>query len=258
MKLKSTLLYLSLGLLLWVGCSGNTEIDETIEYSETKTETNKDQEETGTASSEDEKKTFRILSLGDSYTIGESVCDTCKFPEQLKTALKSEFDTKVEFELQVIAQTGWTTSSLISAINAEKPKDNFDLVTLLIGVNNQFQGRPFSLFENEFIRLVNTATRLANSQKDKVIVVSIPDYAFTPFGKGNVNISNGIDRYNNFAENYCESISVSYVNITDITRDGLNNTALVASDRLHPSALAYSKFVERILPVALEKLKSQF
>ncbi|WP_136480358.1 SGNH/GDSL hydrolase family protein [Cognatitamlana onchidii] len=200
-----------------------------------------------------QNKSLKILSLGDSYTIGERVCETCRFPEQLKRELSEKFN-QGNIDLQIIARTGWTTSSLIGAITSEKPRNDFDLVTLLIGVNNQFQGRPFSLYEDEFVKLVNTAVRLANGKKDRVIVVSIPDYAFTPFGRGNVNISKGIDTYNTFAENYCKSIDISYVYITDITREGLNNTALVASDGLHPSELAYSKFVERILPLALNKL----
>ena len=199
---------------------------------------------------------FKLLALGDSYTIGENVCTSCRFPEQLKDSLMVNFDAQDSFSLEIIAQTGWTTTNLISAIGASNPTSDHDLVTLLIGVNNQYQGKPFALYETEFITLVNTAIALANNDPSNLIVVSIPDYAYTPFGQ-NFNpeyISEQLDVYNLYAENYCQDNGLSYVYITDITRQGLANPELVANDNLHPSALAYSKFVERILPLALEKL----
>ena len=200
----------------------------------------------------------KLLSLGDSYTIGQSVCETCRFPEQLKSELESSSNTSGNLELQVIAQTGWTTTNLISAIESVSPNNDFDIVTLLIGVNNQFQGRDFSLYETEFPALVNTASALASNNPANVIVVSIPDYAYTPFGQGfndSGQISVEIDQYNQFAEDYCSENGISFVYITDITRQGLDNPDLVASDGLHPSELAYSIFVDRILPIALEKLE---
>ena len=200
----------------------------------------------------------KILALGDSYTIGQSVCQTCKFPEQLKDSLLDNLPDTYNFSLQVIAQTGWTTTNLIAAISSEKPALDFDLVTLLIGVNNQYQNKPFTVYESEFPYLVDKAIRSAKENKSKVIVVSIPDYAFTPFGQGSnnaQNISTQIDQYNLFAKNYCDSNDIAFVNITDITRLGLQQSNLVATDGLHPSKIAYSKFVERILPLALEKVE---
>lgn len=202
------------------------------------------------------KKNLKILSLGDSYTIGESVCVKCKFPEQLKDSLLKEFSSETTIDLKVIARTGWTTTNLIDAIDAENLTADYDLVTLLIGVNNQYQRKDFSIYESEFPKLVNTAIKAGNNDKKNIIVVSIPDYAFTPFGRGNTSISSDIDNYNNFAKNYCEANGITFVNITDITREGLTNTALVASDNLHPSTLAYTKFVGRILPFALEKIQN--
>ncbi len=194
-------------------------------------------------------KQFNYLALGDSYTIGQSVCTTCRFPEQLKARLETLYPTN-PFLLQVIARTGWTTTNLISEINLVNPATNFDLVTLLIGVNNQYQRKPFSLYEQEFPALVNKAIMLAKGDKTNVLVVSIPDYAFTPFGNGAGNISNEISQYNTFAQVYCSQNQIEFVYITDITRQGLSNPALVASDGLHPSELAYAQFVERILPKA--------
>ena len=198
--------------------------------------------------------TFKILSLGDSYTIGQSVCETCRFPEQLKSNLETKFPLST-FGLQIIAQTGWTTTSLIGAINNVNPQNNFDIVTLLIGVNNQYQNKPFSIYEEEFPQLINTAITKAKGDSSNVIVVSIPDYAYTPFGNEDVSISQEINSYNNFAANYCSQNNISFVNITDITRQGLVNPNLVASDNLHPSELAYSLFVERILPVVVQKIQ---
>ncbi|KAA5827940.1 SGNH/GDSL hydrolase family protein [Algibacter amylolyticus] len=200
-------------------------------------------------------QTIKYLALGDSYTIGQSVCETCRYPEILKRDILKNLDSVSNLVLSVIATTGWTTTDLINAITNENPSSDFDLVTLLIGVNNQYQNIAFNVYQSEFPKLVNTAIAKAKGNKEHVIVVSIPDYAYTPFGRGNTNISADLDRYNTFAKNYCDSNNITYVNITDITRQGLENPNLVANDGLHPSELAYSMFVERLLPVAIEKLK---
>lgn len=197
----------------------------------------------------------RYLALGDSYTIGQSVCETCRFPEQLKTALESATNRSVD--LEIIATTGWTTTNLISAITSAAPESGRDLVTLLIGVNNQYQHQSFSVYESEFPQLVNTAVSLANGDKSKVIVVSIPDYAYTPYGQFSSNpnqISAEIDQYNDFARQYCQDHDIVFVGITDITREGLDDPSLVAPDGLHPSATAYTRFVSRILPEGIAAL----
>jgi len=200
---------------------------------------------------------YKILALGDSYTIGESVCDTCRFPEQLKDSLALKLEEST-FNLDIIARTGWTTTNLINAINNENPANEYDLVTLLIGVNNQYQQKPFSLYTSEFPQLLDKAIALAKGDKTNVIVISIPDYAYTPYGQSTsdpTKISNELNTYNDFAENVSNQKEVSFIYITDITRQGLNNPELVASDGLHPSKLAYTKFVELIRPIAMEKLE---
>jgi lysophospholipase L1-like esterase len=200
---------------------------------------------------------YKILALGDSYTIGESVCDTCRFPEQLKDSLALKLEGST-FDLDIIARTGWTTTNLINAINNENPTNDYDLVTLLIGVNNQYQNKPFSVFTSEFPQLLDKAIALAKGDKTNVIVISIPDYAYTPFGQSTSNptkISDELNTYNDFAGNYSNQKEVSFVYITDITRQGLINPELVASDGLHPSKVAYTKFVEQLRPVAMEKLE---
>jgi len=196
-------------------------------------------------------RNLKYLALGDSYTIGQSVCETCRFPIQLQDSIKKHDASIGFFSTQIIATTGWTTSNLKAAIATQNPTNDFDLVTLLIGVNNQYQNKPFSLFEQEFPELIVTAIQKAKGKKENLIVVSIPDYAYTPFGQGSMAISQGIYQYNAYIENYCIQNNIKFVNITDITRQGLAQPNLVATDGLHPSTLAYSKFVERILPKAL-------
>jgi acyl-CoA thioesterase-1 len=159
---------------------------------------------------------INYLALGDSYTIGQSVCETCRFPIQLQDSLKKYFPSNKTVSTKIIATTGWTTTNLKNAIASQNPANNYDFVSLLIGVNNQYQNKPFSLYEQEFPELVNIAITKAKGIKANVIVVSIPDYAYT--------------------------------HITDITRLGLFQPNLVANDGLHPSEIAYTKFVERILP----------
>lgn len=193
-------------------------------------------------------KSVNYLALGDSYTIGQSVCETCRFPEQLKTNLKM-FYPETNFSLKVIARTGWTTSNLITAVNNENLESNYDLVTLLIGVNNQYQHMDFVVYEKQFPQLLDKAIQLAKGDKNNVIVLSIPDYAYTPFASNYDNtykmmISNEINKYNAFAESTCISNGVSFISITDITRQG--SSTLVASDGLHPSESAYKLFVDRI------------
>jgi len=205
-------------------------------------------------------KSINYLALGDSYTIGQSVCETCRYPEQLKTKLQTIYP-ETAFSLKVIATTGWTTANLISAIDSQNPESNYDLVTLLIGVNNQYQHLDFSIYEKEFPQLLNKAIALAKGNNKNVIVLSIPDYTYTPFAanysdSNRMKISNEINQYNSFAENCCISRNVAFISITDITRQGLNNPSLVASDGLHPSETAYKMFVERMIPqikTALQK-----
>lgn len=128
---------------------------------------------------------------------------------------------------------------------------------MLIGVNNQFKSRPFSQYETEFTVLLNKVISLAGNDSNKVIVLSIPDYYFTPYGQsnGNQQISTELDEYNYFAKSTAKAKGVTFLDITDITRKGLNEMELVATDGLHPSVLAYEKFVERLYPLVSTRLK---
>ncbi|MCC4211645.1 SGNH/GDSL hydrolase family protein [Leeuwenhoekiella parthenopeia] len=237
---------------LCVGCAAGDDVSGFEPQTETPAETpaspNPDTELSGT---------YNYLALGDSYTIGESVCETCNYPMQLKTAFKNE--TQADLSVKIIARTGWRTESLIQAIKGENPAQNQDLVTLLIGVNNQYQGGSLETYKIQFKELLETAVKLAKGDRDRVVVLSIPDYAFTPFGQSTTNpeeITAEINAFNEAAENIATSSDVSFLNITDITRKGIEDPELVALDALHPSEKAYAKFVERLLPIALEILKT--
>jgi lysophospholipase L1-like esterase len=187
---------------------------------------------------------IRFLALGDSYTIGQSVPANEKWPEQFRDSLQARaysFDT-----LSVIAQTGWTTQNLLSMIDGKQlDQKNYNLVSLLIGVNNQYQGQPVSIYPAQFQRLLDSAIQYAGGNPDHVFVVSIPDYAYTPFGQNDPQISAEIDEFNHINDSISNANGVTYFNITPISRSG--QSGLVASDNLHPSGYQYSLWVELMM-----------
>ncbi|MES2779231.1 MAG: SGNH/GDSL hydrolase family protein [Bacteroidota bacterium] len=197
-------------------------------------------------------KTIRYLALGDSYTKGESVSQRESFPYLLTDHLNKDSHSEV-LETKVIAQTGWTTTSLLASINEQEFTDTYDLVTLLIGVNNQYQGKSIEAYQRDFIQCLQKATELAGGKSNKVVVISIPDYGYTPFGAGNREvISADIDAFNGVNKSIADSIGVSYINITSISRSGFEG--LVASDGLHPSGKQYKLWVDAMQVVVKEKV----
>ncbi len=202
-----------------------------------------------------DRPTYSYLALGDSYTIGESIPAKSSFPKQLEKSLEESLGVKVQ--TQILARTGWRTDNLLDAIEAADLNTYYDFVTLLIGVNNQYQDIPFVRYEEEFPKLLSYALRLANGNSSRVIVVSIPDWGFTPFGQNQdrQKISSEIDEYNAFAKKIAEDSQVHFVNITDISREGIERPELVANDGLHPSKEAYKLFVDRIGPIISTRLK---
>lgn len=187
------------------------------------------------------------LALGDSYTIGQGVSPDMRWPNQLSAALESE-DIHVK-DLDIIAQTGWTTTNLLNGIDMVNPGP-YDMVSLLIGVNNQYQSKPFELYETEVEILLNKAVQLAGSI-DKVFVVSIPDYGVTPYGLGNEEqIAQELDEYNAYMKSRCDALGIPFINITEISRELGNSEGALANDNLHPSGEQYAAWVVEILPVA--------
>ena len=189
---------------------------------------------------------IKFLALGDSYTIGEAVAESERWPVQLINQLRKkgyQADNP-----KIIATTGWRTDDLKNAILNENPPRDYNLVSLLIGVNNQYQGKSAESYGPEFHELLQMAIEFAGGDKSKVFVVSIPDYGFTPFGKEKKeSITMAIDEFNTLNEKITRSLGVKYFNITDISRKGFEDPELVASDGLHPSGKMYRLWVERIL-----------
>lgn len=203
----------------------------------------------------DQPKThkFKYLALGDSYTIGESVADDERFPAQLVKRLSAEgFDMG---DPLIIAKTGWTTDELSAAIKEKNVKDTFNIVTLLIGVNNQYRGRSAEEYRGELKQLIETALRYAGGKKENVIIISIPDWGVTPFAEGRdrKKIAEEIDLFNKVKKEESDNYGIRFYDITVISRDP--DPALVAADGLHPSAKMYKKWVDKIYNDIKESLK---
>ena len=194
------------------------------------------------------KAPIKFLALGDSYTIGESVAVDERWPEQLAAALRAK--GKQIDGPRIIGVTGWRTDQLKKAIEEAQLKNDYGMVSLLIGVNNQYQKRTAESYAPEFEELLNIAIKLAGGKKENVFVVSIPDYGYTPFGKPRqAEITAAIDKFNETNLAITKRLGVRYVNITDLTREGLEKPEYVAGDGLHPSGKMYALWVKRILPV---------
>ncbi len=198
---------------------------------------------------------IKYLALGDSYTIGESVKEQERYPVQLVAALNKD-GLSVE-KPKIIARTGWTTDELQDAIQKENIKDTFGLVSLLIGVNNQFRNYSLAQYQIEFDSLLRQAIRFAGGKKEKVFVISIPDYGFTPFGqkRNAAKITEGIDVFNATNQVITDSYGISYFNITPISRQGISQPSLVATDELHPSGEQYLLWVNSFYNEVKAKLK---
>jgi lysophospholipase L1-like esterase len=203
------------------------------------------------AENQSELAPIKYLALGDSYTIGQGIETIESWPMQLGVKL-SENGFSVE-KNEIIAQTGWETTDLLNAL-ADSSLEDYNLVSLLIGVNNQFSNQPFETYTTEFDILLNQAIDLAGPTR--VFVVSIPDYGVTPFGSSNSeNIALELDAYNAYAASKCDSLHIAYINITGISRQLGASDGALANDNLHPSSTQYGKWVEEILPTVLEILE---
>jgi lysophospholipase L1-like esterase len=197
---------------------------------------------------------IRYLALGDSYTYGQNVAENERFPNQLVTNLAKQGIQVTN--LHSIARTGWTTDELQAGITAAAIADStYDIVSLLIGVNNQYRNRSVEVYKTEFTELLNQAVKFAGGRKNRVVVVSIPDYAYTSFGGGSARISAGIDEFNAANEQITRASSIAYINITPISREGIKDPSLVASDGLHPSGKQYGRWVLDMMPTILTFFK---
>ncbi len=196
-------------------------------------------------------RSLRYLALGDSYSIGEGVAVHERWPTRLARALEKSGFALVE--VQIVARTGWTTSDLNDAIDDAGPEGPFDVVSLLIGSNNQFREHYIGEYRMEFVGLLDRAIGFASGDPSRVIVVSIPDWGVTPFGASYEpeKVAAEIDAFNAVGEEAAERAGANWVDVAAISRR--TDPGLVG-DKLHPSGVQYEVWVEVILPVALTAL----
>jgi lysophospholipase L1-like esterase len=198
---------------------------------------------------------LQYLGLGDSYTIGQSVQESERFLAQTVKLLASQNVTIKT--VKYIAITGWTTANLIDAITSQDLAPNFDIVTLLIGVNDQYQHLDASDYRTRFTALLNTAVKLAGSRPSRVFVVSIPDYSATPYvyEPDKARVSKEIDAFNAINKEITLANKIAYIDITPGSRDAATDLSLVANDGLHPSGKEYAKWAALLAPVIKNALK---
>lgn len=197
------------------------------------------------------------LALGDSYTIGELVPEAGRWPVQLAVQLREHgIDIAAP---RIIATTGWTTDELALALDLAEPIGEWDLVSLLIGVNNQYRDRSVVQYAAEFLELLQRAIGYAHGRADRVLVLSIPDWSATPLGatdpRGLIAIGDELDVFNLRAAELCERNGVAFVDVTPVSRERGAEPDMVAEDGLHPSAAMYAQWTTLALPVAERLLR---
>lgn len=212
----------------------------------------------GCSESDSLAPTFSYLALGDSYTIGESVSETERWPVLLSNDLK---ERGIDLGLpKIIARTGWRTNQLMDSLeSAPNIQEKYELISLLIGVNNQFQGRSVESFIPEFEALLQKAISLVADNTDRVIVLSIPDYGKVPFfrNRGGDAIGREIDSFNEASKTICDRYGVKYFDITPLSREVENDNELISSDLLHPSGKMYQLWVDLIIDDVANRLKNE-
>lgn len=188
------------------------------------------------------------LALGDSYTIGEGVVAEDRYPNHLVQLCKTKGWSG---QVQIIAKTGWTTGELLQELEQHKPTTNFNLVTLLIGVNNQYRGLAINDFAAEFDRLLDNAIGYAADQPNHVIVLSIPDWGVTPFAKDRdiTKIASEIDQFNSVVESRSQSRHCQFLDVTTNSRANSHRPGYLVEDGLHPSGLMYGDWANRLWPM---------
>ena len=206
---------------------------------------------------EQEQDRVKYLALGDSYTIGQGVDSRFRYPVQIADSLEKRGYLMEAPE--IIAATGWTTSDLKSGIAAAKPKGPYDLVSLLIGVNNQYRGMDINIYRIEFGELIDQSIYLAGNDTGRVIVLSIPDWGVTPFASGSdrEKIAREIDHYNAINKEITLSKGIIWIDVTGISRLAEQDETLIAGDGLHPSGKMYTEWVKLAAPEIAKMLKEE-
>ena len=192
---------------------------------------------------------IRYLALGDSYTIGEAVPEPDRWPNQLAKLLEKN---NIQAEVTIIAQTGWTVKELWEGIQANPPEGEYDMVSLLIGVNDQYRGYPVDGYREDFRFMLGRAIEYAGGDPKRVVVLSIPDWGVTPFAgnRDSKKIAVEINQFNAVNREETEKAGAYYVDVTPISREAVIDPSLIASDGLHPSGKMYARWAEKALSVA--------
>lgn len=188
-----------------------------------------------------------LLALGDSYTVGESVPVEQSWPHRLAARLTRAGHPT---ELTVVATTGWTAADLLAAIEADPPGEGFDLISLSVGVNDQYQGGQLESYLLSLRRLLALTRQMGGAGRPGLFAVSIPDWGVTPFAsdRDGAAIGADIDRFNRAFRGAAQAAGVPFVDVTELSR---RPGAGVAEDGLHPSGSEYEHWVDEIWPVAL-------
>jgi lysophospholipase L1-like esterase len=218
-----------------IGCASTAEINPSIKKEMSRT-----------------AKTY--LALGDSYTIGTSIAFPENYPNQLADSILAK--TGDSLTVKIIAQNGWRTDDLQRGIKRTDLDEKYDLVSLLIGVNNQYQGLSIADFERDFRSLLDSAIKYSGNELDHIFVVSIPNYGYTPFGVvKKEETTKDLALFNSRSKTICEEYGIDFYNITEISLEAETNAAFRAKDDLHPSGIQYAAWVSSFLEEVIEKLK---
>ena len=194
---------------------------------------------------------FTLLALGDSYTIGEGVDEDQRWPNQF---IQVAYENGVDFiSSRIIAETGWKSNDLINAIESSNFDKKYDYISLLIGVNNQFNSKPVNEFKKDLDKLLIKINNL-KKKNGSVLIISIPDWGSSPFGLGfdRNEISNEINTFNNSLKSFANNNGLDYVDVTEISRRAINESNLIAVDNLHPSGIMYLEWAKKIFQVWID------
>ena len=241
------ILKLSYFLIFIIACNSSSSFDD-----ETLISIDEDASVNQNLNSDNSNQTqFSLLALGDSYTIGEGVNEDQIWPNQF---IKVAYENGVDFSSpRIIAETGWKSYDLINAIESSNFEKKYDYVSLLIGVNNQFNSRPVNEFENDLDKLLIKINNL-KKKSGSVLIISIPDWGSSPYGVGfdRNEISNEINTFNNSLKSFANINGLNYVDVTEISRRAINEPNLIAIDNLHPSGIMYLEWAKKIFQVWID------
>ncbi len=236
-------------LIVFVACSTSSNLDdETLPNNDTESNIIENQELNSIISNEGP---LTLLALGDSYTIGEGVNEEERWPNQF---IQVAYENGVDFSSsRIIAETGWKSYDLINAIESSNFEKKYDYVSLLIGVNNQFNSRPINEFKNDLDKLLVKINNL-KKKSGSVLIISIPDWGSSPFGEGfdRNEISNEINTFNNSLKSFANINGLKYVDVTEISRRATNEPNLITDDNLHPSGVMYLEWAKKIFNVWID------